>query len=117
MDIEQVTTPTNKTKAPGRVAWGKKLAEVRRQQKLKSTTQVEKQTTNSATHTEDSTISTQTLIGIGCLTLGAGALYYQYRTYQSQALQKDDTPLPQPKDDKPAQSPTPSSKSRLANMM
>jgi hypothetical protein len=106
MDIQQVTTPTEKTNA-----WGKKLAEMRRQKKPK-TTGVALQGTS---HTDS---STHTLIGLECLALGAGALYYQYRTYQSRVPPKEEKPSPtidkpsaQPKDDKP------SSKSRLVDMM
>ena len=129
MEVQQVTTPTERTKAPGRVAWGKKLAEMRRQQKQQPPNKSEVKASAlkaSAPNSIESPFTTQSLIGFGCLTVGVGALYYQYRSYQSQQSNIEQRPVQTASEEQPEQQGPerlkpeklkPSSKSRLTDMM
>jgi hypothetical protein len=96
--MEQVTeTPQKKNKSPGRVAWGKKLAEISRQQRALKKQQAipdmpVAEPEPCAPRAEPTKSHTQLWIAIGGLLVGVGALYYQRKMANQPDESQDEPP-------------------------
>ena len=93
--VEHQEAKITKPKSPGRVAAGKKLAEMNRKNKAKKD-QKEEDTSSSWD------INPGYVIGLVGLVIGAGSLYLQWKGQKK--------PAPQPTPPTPANSPTPQRK-------